>query len=42
MMTEREIPKLVEGYIGIDGGYLCGFSYSKHDDFYIRYCDHGG
>jgi hypothetical protein len=39
MMTEREIHKLVEDYIGTDGGYLCGFSYGKHDDFYVRYCD---
>ena len=39
MMTEREIHKLVEDYIGTDGGYLCGFSYSKHDNFYVRYCD---
>src|SRR5215470_11470001 len=39
MMKEREIHKLVEDYIGTDSGYLCGFSYGKHDDFYIRYCD---
>jgi hypothetical protein len=39
MMTNREILKLIEGYIGVDAGYLNGFSYSKHDDFYARYCD---
>jgi len=39
MMTAREVDKLVEGYVGTDSGYLNGFSYSKHDDFYLRYCD---
>lgn len=38
-MTEREIHKLVEEYIGTDGGYLSGFSYSIHDSFYLKYCD---
>ncbi len=39
MMTEREINKLVEDYIGTHEGYLNSFSYSIHDDFYLRYCD---
>jgi hypothetical protein len=39
MMTDREIHRLVEDYIGTDGGYLCGFSYSKHNNFYVQYCD---
>jgi hypothetical protein len=39
MMTPREIDKLVEGYIGTNGGYLNQFSYSKHDHFYPHYCD---
>ncbi len=39
MMTPREINKLVEEYIGTEGGYLKHFSYSKHDRFYLHYCD---
>ena len=39
MMTPREINKLVEEYIGTDGGYLKHFSYSTHDRFYLHYCD---
>jgi hypothetical protein len=35
-MTPREINKLVEGYIGTNGGYLNHFSYSIHDKFYIN------
>ena len=38
-MTPREINKLVEDYIGTNGGYLNYFSYSKHDKFYHIYCD---
>lgn len=38
-MTPREINKLVEDYIGTNGGYLNQFSYSKHDRFYHYYCD---
>ena len=39
MMTMREIHKLVEDYIGTHNGYLNGFSYRIHDNFYPRYCD---
>lgn len=39
MMTQREIDKLVEGYIGTHDGYLNHFSYSIHESFYYRYCD---
>jgi hypothetical protein len=39
MITPREINKLVEDYIGTNGGYLNYFSYSKHDKFYHIYCD---
>jgi hypothetical protein len=39
MMTQREIDRLVEDYIGTNAGYLNGFSYSVHDTFYHRYCD---
>ena len=38
-MTQREIIKLVEDYIGTNGGYLNRFSYSIHDTFSHRYCD---
>jgi len=38
-MTQREILKLVEDYIGTDGGYLNGFSYNKHDTFYHHWCN---
>jgi hypothetical protein len=38
-MTLREINKLVEDYIGTNGGYLNHFTYSKHDRFYHVYCD---
>ncbi len=38
-MTSREIDKLVEQYIGTNGGYLNYFSYSKQDHFYPHYCD---
>ena len=39
MMTQREIIKLVEDYIGTNGGYLNRFSYSIHDAFYLHWCD---
>jgi hypothetical protein len=39
MMTLREILRLVEDYIGTNGGYLNGFSYSIHDTFYHKHCD---
>jgi len=38
-MTPREINKLVEDYIGTYAGYLNGFSYSTHDNFYNHYCN---
>lgn len=38
-MTPVEITRLVERYIGTDTGYLQGFSYSSHEDFYSLYCD---
>lgn len=38
-MTNAEITKLVERYIGTTpDGYLCGFSYAKHDSFYSVFC----
>ena len=38
-MKQREIIKLVEDYIGTNGGYLNSFSYGIHDAFYHRWCD---
>src|ERR1700679_1599702 len=38
MMTPQEVNTLVRDYIGTDGGYLNGFSYSIHDKFYADYC----
>jgi hypothetical protein len=39
MITPRETNKLVEDYIGTNGGFLDQFSYSIHDRFYHSYCD---
>jgi hypothetical protein len=39
MMTYREILWLVEDYIGVDSGYLNGFTYRIHNTFYHRFCD---
>jgi len=40
MMTMQEINLLVEKYIGTTpDGYLCHFSYSKHERFYPFYCN---
>lgn len=38
-LTESEMMTLVHDYIGVDGGYLWGFSYSSHEEFYPRFCD---
>ena len=41
-MTEHEIMRLVNRYIGVSGGYLGlpeRFSYRTHGDFYSEYCD---
>jgi hypothetical protein len=38
-MSQKDIFWLVEKYIGVDGGYLLDFSYSKHARFYPAYCD---
>jgi hypothetical protein len=35
----HDINKLVEDYIGTNGGYLSHFTYSKHDRFYHAYCN---
>lgn len=38
-MTNSEIQTLVYKYIGVDGGYLKGFSYSEHERFYLEFCE---
>lgn len=37
-LTRQEILKLVNDYIGVEGGYLVDFSYSSHREFYPYYC----
>jgi hypothetical protein len=41
-LTDHEITRLVNRYIGVSGGYLGlpeRFSYRTHSDFYSEYCD---
>ncbi|HET9957377.1 MAG TPA: hypothetical protein VFQ61_22920, partial [Polyangiaceae bacterium] len=38
-LSEIEMMTLVYDYIGVDGGYLFGFSYNSHEEFYPRYCN---
>lgn len=38
MLSNAEVMKVVNGYIGVDGGYLVGFSYRTHEEFYPMYC----
>jgi hypothetical protein len=35
-LRSSEIIKLVNGYIGVDSGYLVGFSYRSHREFYLE------
>ena len=37
-LTEREVLRLVNRYIGVGSGYLGDFSYRTHTDFYPEYC----
>jgi Abortive infection C-terminus len=37
-LTNSEIMKIVNRYIGVSGGYLGDFSYRTHADFYPEYC----
>lgn len=37
-LTQQEILKLVNDYIGVNEGYLVDFSYSSHKGFYPYYC----
>ncbi len=39
MLTRPEICRLVNDYIGVSQGYLGGFSYKTHQEFYPYYCD---
>lgn len=38
-LTNSEIMKIVNQYIGVSGGYLGDFSYRTHADFYTEYCE---
>lgn len=38
-ISKVEVFKLVNGYIGVSGGYLGDFSYRTHEEFYPQYCD---
>lgn len=38
MLSNMEVMKVVNGYIRVDGGYLVGFSYRSHEEFYPMYC----
>ena len=38
-LSNIEITKIVNRYIGVSGGYLGDFSYRTHTDFYPEYCD---
>ncbi len=39
MLKRSEIYRLVNDYIGVSEGYLNGFSYKTHTEFYPYYCD---
>lgn len=38
-LTKGEIIRLVNGYIGVSGGYLGDFSYRTHSEFYPEFCE---
>jgi hypothetical protein len=38
-LTQQEVMKVVNRYIGVNGGYLGDFSYRTHAEFYPEYCD---
>src|SRR5207237_4858220 len=38
-MSQKQIMRLVNLYIGVEGGYLGDFSYRTHREFYPLYCD---
>ncbi len=39
MLKKSDIYRLVNDYIGVSKGYLHGFSYKTHYEFYRYYCD---
>ena len=38
-LSRQEITRVVNRYIGVEGGYLGDFSCRTHSDFYPEYCD---
>ncbi|WP_218154650.1 hypothetical protein [Paenibacillus sp. UNC496MF] len=38
LLSNIDVMKVVNGYIGVEGGYLIGFSYNSHEEFYPMYC----
>lgn len=38
-LSQGEILKLVNQYIGVEGGYLGDFNYRTHEEFYPQYCN---
>lgn len=38
-LTDREVIRVVNRYIGVSGGYLGDFSYRTHAEFYPEHCD---
>lgn len=38
-LTRKEISRLVHNWIGVSGGYLGDFSYTRHDRFWLDVCD---
>jgi hypothetical protein len=38
-LSNPDIMKIVNRYIGVSGGYLGDFSYRSHSDFYPEYCN---
>lgn len=38
-LRRRDVFRLVNDYIGVNGGYLGDFSYRTHEEFYPQFCD---
>ena len=38
-LSPKMVIKVVNKYIGVENGYLAGFSYRTHKEFYPEYCD---
>lgn len=39
MLKQSEVHRIVNDYIGVSEGYLIGFNYRTHREFYSCYCD---